>query len=46
MACWLLVLQPGIRPVPLAMEAWSFNHWTAREVPHLSDLWEYPEFGS
>ena len=24
---------PGIEPVPPAVEAWSFNHWTAREVP-------------
>ena len=23
----------GIEPVPPAMEAWSLNHWTAREVP-------------
>ena len=38
MACGLLVLQSGIKPVPLAVEAWSFNHWTAGEVPHLSDL--------
>ena len=22
-----------IRPVPPALEAWSLNHWTAREVP-------------
>ena len=23
---------PGIQPVPPSMEAWSFNHWTIREV--------------
>ena len=24
-----------------AVEAWSLNHWTAREVPHYSNLdWE------
>ena len=22
-------------PVPLAVEAWTLNHWTAREVPPL-----------
>ena len=25
--------QPGIEPVPPAVEAWSPNHWTAREFP-------------
>ena len=30
-ACRVLVSQPGI--VPLAVKAWSPNHWTAREVP-------------
>ena len=24
---------PGTEPVPLALEAWSLNHWTTREVP-------------
>ena len=33
MACGILVLQPGIEPVPPAVEAWSLNHWTSREVP-------------
>ena len=32
-ACRILVPQPGIEPMPPAMEAWSPNHWTAREVP-------------
>ena len=29
------ILVPGssMEPVPPAVEAWSFNHWTAREVP-------------
>ena len=27
------VPQPGIEHVPLAMEAWSLNHWTTVEVP-------------
>ena len=31
--CGILVPWPGIRPVPPALEAWSLNHWTAREVP-------------
>ena len=31
--CGILVPQPGIEPLPPAVEAQSFNHWTAREVP-------------
>ena len=27
--------QPGIEPTSPAVEAWSPNHWTAREVPIL-----------
>ena len=35
-AAWgALVPQPGIRSVPTAVEAWSLNHWTAKEVPRL-----------
>ena len=34
-ACGLLVLPPGIEPMPSAGIAWSLNHWTAREVPDL-----------
>ena len=33
MACGILVPQPGIEPVPPVVEAWSPNHWTAREFP-------------
>ena len=32
-ACGTLVPRPGIEPVPPAVEAWSLNHWTPREVP-------------
>ena len=32
MACRILVLWPGWEPVPPAVEAWSSNHWAAREV--------------
>ena len=32
-ACEILVPQPGIKPMPPAVEAWSLNHWTTREVP-------------
>ena len=28
-----LVPWPMIEPVPPAVEAWSLNRWTAREVP-------------
>ena len=31
----VLVPQPGMEPVPPAVEAWRPNHWTAREVPPL-----------
>ena len=33
LACGILVPPPGIEPMPTAVEAWSLNHWTAREVP-------------
>ena len=29
----ILVPWPGIKPLPPAVEAWSLNHWTTREVP-------------
>ena len=32
--CGILVPQPGIEPVLPAVEAWSPNHWTTREVHH------------
>ena len=35
-ACGILVLQPGIKPMPPVLEAWSLNHWTTREVPVFS----------
>ena len=31
-ACGILVPQPGKEPVPPAVEVWSINHRTAREV--------------
>ena len=31
-ACGILVLQPGIEPVPPAVAVWSLNGWTARSV--------------
>ena len=31
-ACGILVPQTGIEPRTPAMETWSLNHWTAREV--------------
>ena len=34
-ACGILVPQPGIKPVTPAMEVWSLNHWTSREVPKI-----------
>ena len=38
-ACGILVPRPGIQPVPPAVEAWSLNHWTTREVPTLSNFY-------
>ena len=32
-ACRILVPQPGIKSMPPAVEAWSLNHWSAREIP-------------
>ena len=29
----VLVPWPGIKPVPSPLGVWSFNHWTAREIP-------------
>ena len=31
-ACWILVPWPGIEPASPAVEVWSLNHWTARDV--------------
>ena len=31
-ACGILVFYPGIEPVPPAVEVWSLNHWTIREI--------------
>ena len=31
-ACGTLASRPGIKPEPLAVELWSLNHWTARDV--------------
>ena len=37
-ACRILVPWPGTEPMPAAVERWSSNHWTAREVPLFSSL--------
>ena len=31
----ILVPQPGIKPMPLEVEAWSLNLWTTRKVTGL-----------
>ena len=44
--CGILVPRPGIEPGPPAVEAWSPNHWTAREVPGFFLLMEQcPQLG-
>lgn len=35
-ACGILVPWPGIEPTPLALEAWSLNHWTPGKSPSFS----------
>ena len=40
MAHRVLRPQPGMEPTLPAVEAWSFNHWTAREVP----MWSFLSF--
>ena len=35
MVCGILVPRPGIEPTPPALEVWSLNHWTTREVPNV-----------
>ena len=37
MACVILVSPSGVEPVPLT-GAYSFNHWTTREVPYRCDF--------
>ena len=37
-ACGILVPQPGIERRPLAVKAWSPNHWTFREFPETNIL--------
>ena len=43
-ACRILVPQPGIEPLPLAVEAQSLNHWTAREVLEATSLTDIASF--
>ena len=38
-ACKILVPLPGIELVPLALEAQSLNHWTAREIQNIVWTW-------
>ena len=35
---YAVLLQSGIDPVPPALEAWSLNHWTTREVSNMCIL--------
>ena len=38
--CVILVPWLGIKPPLLAIEAWSLNHWTAREVPSSASFYK------
>ena len=40
---WDPVLWPGSNPGPPALQAWSLNHWTTREVPKWRNF--FGEFG-
>ena len=49
-ACGILIPRPVIELMTLAVEVWSLNHWTAREVPvscsvfqiaHISEITQY-----
>ena len=42
-ACRILVPQPGMEPMPPAMEAQDLNHWTARKVPRFRISDEVPD---
>ena len=37
----ILVPRPRMEPMPPAVEAWSPNHWTAREFPSLCEQNQY-----
>ena len=43
LSMWDLSPWPGIKPMLPALEGWSLNHWTAREVPW-SGFWLYKCF--
>ena len=38
MACRILVPGHGTKAMPLGVEAWSPDHWTAREFPMIKSL--------
>ena len=44
-ACEILGPQPGNEPGPPALGAWSFIHWTTREVPPGPIFWLMPGLG-
>ena len=35
LTCGILLTLPGIKPKSPALEAWSPNHWTTREIPRV-----------
>ena len=35
LSCGILVPHPGTEPEPLAVKAWSLNHWTVSECPNI-----------
>ena len=46
MACGILVPWAGIEPMTPALEVWSLNHWTTREVPKFLECLSTSVFSS
>ena len=44
--CGILVPGQGIEPTPLALKAWSLNHWTTRKFSRIFYINKYPNKGN
>ena len=42
-SCGILVPQPGIEPMPLAVKAQNLNHRTTGEVPTVGIYWRFSQ---
>ena len=50
--CGILIPQPRIKLMAPALEGWSLNHWTTKEVPHCAFIYltkhcmqNFPNYG-